>query len=91
MKTAEDWAGSLGCSEEYTAMWYTHLLNHIKQIQLDAWKQGMTDAQTKVMALKNPYNPNWCDDSANKHYGVSWMREKCSVAITEAREDRKEI
>lgn len=44
MKSAEEWYNKMGASEEYTAMWSSHMQGIIKQIQLDALKEGMRRA-----------------------------------------------
>jgi CMP-2-keto-3-deoxyoctulosonic acid synthetase len=41
MKPATYWYNQMGSSEEYTAMWQSHMEDLIKQIQLDALRQGM--------------------------------------------------
>lgn len=45
MKTAEEWYPELGCDVS---------VEQIKAIQLDAWKQGMTDACQCIIPDGNP-------------------------------------
>lgn len=50
MKTAEEWAISLHDGDGLMGTGWNHInKSQIKQIQLDAWKQGMMDAEQIVM------------------------------------------
>ena len=60
MKSAEEWIQEILLSD-------TSTVNDIKKIQLDAWKQGMTDAAKT------------CDEDSK----WTWVDHNCAVGISE--------
>lgn len=65
MKIPEEWAlelHTMGCSLPYPFKSYSSLSEHIKQIQLDAWKQGVQDANKEVKSFSSDsYHTNRID------------------------------
>jgi hypothetical protein len=55
MKTAQEWIGELKCFDPLEP---SHIMeSDVKQIQLDAWKQGMTDA-SQICDMRADYDPD---------------------------------
>lgn len=81
MKTAEEWfeENSLKLGDGTLIPILTKEV--IKEIQLDAYKAGMTDAESEVQSVQNPF-------TGIENGAVYWMRSNCSARILSAR-DRK--
>lgn len=66
----------------------TNLEEREKQSQLDAFKAGMSEAETKLQLVPNPFG----DDSQRpQNYGAKWMCDAGSKAILTARDNKTSV